>query len=608
MPTDPIAYMSGMIPSVSRGGSWVPGNPHFNARSQAHSSFGYPISHSARSSPALPTPMPLTPPAPMSSGLSPMVPISGHASAAGGVGLHQSYGLVAGESVKSGSGLGGPGPVLHQGWLRAGSEISGSAESLHDERPLSPLAVPDEIRSRSYSRRQPSTASSYYRSQPDLDQPQQPSPYRKLSRHEVSRDREDDHHGAGSTSSASSSCPRPGLARRHTHAHTAQAAILSPKPRRGAGVDLQRSAQLNCRMARLSLHGRGCHTPDPDPSPSPSPMKGPSLSHALLPSNGESVGEGDKSISTSSGRPQPIERRHSSGFSKTRDAPPTPSSLPHGQSHKHGQSAHRAASQLQLPRVRHLSTPHPSPLVPLPSPSTSPSRHTPVHDHEKKNKSHTSPPGSSIRSEILHDRVPTSSCAGGKSKPFPRSHGGSASKRYPHSRNGWDTPTPRSRSGSYSRYDYSPSDTPRRYTATSQGYIPPLSDDEYDRYQAHPAPPPGPGSGTFESRSSPHSPTTSSLAPSTGPDHNTPPLGADVMPAPPKEYIPPAFPKPTRDVAWNRTGPAMKTHGIAWLREGEVGELPQAPKGPRYIVARPPRAETISGGNWWSSGGEGTGA
>lgn len=62
------------------------------------------------------------------------------------------------------------------------------------------------------------------------------------------------------------------------------------------------------------------------------------------------------------------------------------------------------------------------------------------------------------------------------------------------------------------------------------------------------------------------------------------------LPAVRKQYVPPGFPKPTREVPWNREGPAMRTHGVAWLRESEIGEagLPATPKGARWDVARPP--------------------
>ncbi|WVQ93040.1 hypothetical protein IAU59_000104 [Kwoniella sp. CBS 9459] len=620
MPTDPIAYMSGMIPSVSRGGSWVPGQ----FQVQGFSSYGSPTStatipssysapgsvsraSSAHSSPA--SPVLLTPPGP---GPGPAF--------ATGPKMHPRVGFVNGSVDEMGrrtsASVNGGAPVSHHGWLRNGSEgggvsIEGDGNNDGSGSPVAPVGY-SRSRYRSKQHSFPAAADSRYlgTSETSSSSPS-PSPYRKLSEREIPHH---ERHGPDTPSSSSSlgaNQTRPGLARRHTHSPV----VLAPKPRKGLEVDLQRSAQVNCRMARLSLHGPNCHTPDPASSPSPLHGSGsgsrsgspPSLSSPLRPNewNG-SAHHGQSgsrhSVSSSSGASGnggrlSIERRHSSGFSHTKEAPSAPSSLPHSHSHRHQNSNHshadhRLAHQAERQRVRHASTPGPSALVPLPSPSSFPKdrrHHQPDILSPRKN-GQTSPSARSANSRWSKPDFPTPT-----TKPFPRSHMGSV---YNRSRDpDWESSGSGSGFGSRSRSgSFSHSPSPRvsqEYSASSHGYVPPLSHIEYDRYEAHPAPPPGPDSNTFYAHSTPHS-HTGSASGSTSPTGHTPP--------PPKEYIPPAFPKPTRDVKWNRTGPAMKTHGIAWLREGEVGELPHAPKGPRYIVARPPRAERISGGNWWSSG------
>ncbi|RXK37925.1 hypothetical protein M231_04814 [Tremella mesenterica] len=70
-------------------------------------------------------------------------------------------------------------------------------------------------------------------------------------------------------------------------------------------------------------------------------------------------------------------------------------------------------------------------------------------------------------------------------------------------------------------------------------------------------------------------------------------------------YLPMGYPDPTRELAWNREGPPMKRHGVAWLRPDVP--LPDSPSGPRWTQARPPRVDVVMGGGWWESGGEGYG-
>ncbi|WWC72128.1 uncharacterized protein I206_106088 [Kwoniella pini CBS 10737] len=122
------------------------------------------------------------------------------------------------------------------------------------------------------------------------------------------------------------------------------------------------------------------------------------------------------------------------------------------------------------------------------------------------------------------------------------------------------------------------------------GYVSPVDDDLYDPYEAHPA---APVAERSDRQSLPPSQASASLE-----------VGGQSSIV--KQYVPPGFAEPTREVPWNREGPAMKTHGIAWLREGDPQELPTAPKGPRWEVARPPRPENVQGGStWWESGSGG---
>ena len=68
-------------------------------------------------------------------------------------------------------------------------------------------------------------------------------------------------------------------------------------------------------------------------------------------------------------------------------------------------------------------------------------------------------------------------------------------------------------------------------------------------------------------------------------------------------YFPPGYAKPTKNLEWNRDGPAMRTHGVAWKRHNDELVLPDRPKGPRWLQARPPRTTVVTGGGWEQSGG-----
>ena len=172
------------------------------------------------------------------------------------------------------------------------------------------------------------------------------------------------------------------------------------------------------------------------------------------------------------------------------------------------------------------------------------------------------------------------------------------------------------------------------------GYVPPLADDEYDRYSAHPAAatPSSPlyalqgemsgseygGSHHLRGRSPIMAPsaygaglavpsvarhlhagsmsstmTASPAAPQTPSD--LPLMGSD--------YAPLGFPKPTRAIAWNRDGPTMKSPGVAWHRDAPPDvPMSPAPEGPSWQQARPPnygpivpdRASSHSSG-WWEA-------
>lgn len=158
------------------------------------------------------------------------------------------------------------------------------------------------------------------------------------------------------------------------------------------------------------------------------------------------------------------------------------------------------------------------------------------------------------------------------------------------------------------------------------GYISPLDDDPYDRYTAHPAAPTPPRAdqhvNTLPRSPGSHqvSPTVSLLRVPTPPSGGAASVASETRSlargavisetarsmGAPKVYTPLGHPLPKRHLPWNREGPAMRTHGVAWVRQDQVGEngLSVAPAGPRWDVARPPRGEMVTGGTgWWESGG-----
>jgi hypothetical protein len=125
---------------------------------------------------------------------------------------------------------------------------------------------------------------------------------------------------------------------------------------------------------------------------------------------------------------------------------------------------------------------------------------------------------------------------------------------------------------------------PAPATASPGGHFPQFPEDndgDYDRYTAHPAIP----------------------AHSRADSGRQTPLRMDVKTITAAEYRPPCFPPvPSKNLKWNREGPAMKTHGIAWMRDAPEGPLPSGPQGPRWAQARPPNLDLPQDGNWWESG------
>ncbi|GFZ48819.1 hypothetical protein JCM24511_06568 [Saitozyma sp. JCM 24511] len=127
------------------------------------------------------------------------------------------------------------------------------------------------------------------------------------------------------------------------------------------------------------------------------------------------------------------------------------------------------------------------------------------------------------------------------------------------------------------------------------GYVSALSHEGYDRYAAHPAAPAVQSAGN---RTMPNGLATQTSA-----------GGLDDGQVETDEYrdggyLPLGYARPTREIGWNRDGPAMKTYGVAWGRKAGPA-LPDGPRGPSWVQARPPRAELVLGGEWLASGGTG---
>lgn len=141
----------------------------------------------------------------------------------------------------------------------------------------------------------------------------------------------------------------------------------------------------------------------------------------------------------------------------------------------------------------------------------------------------------------------------------------------------------------------SPSARAYMHTHSHSQSTPDSPEEVYDRYSTHPAAPVpdradryvySPSAGSSKSRA-PVSPSPTDMI-----------LVGDA-------YLPVGYARPVKELEWNRDGPAMKTYGVAWKRHTEDLVLPKGPEGPRWVQARPPRVDVLSGGGWWESGGQG---
>ncbi|KAK8853308.1 hypothetical protein IAR55_004012 [Kwoniella newhampshirensis] len=613
MPVDADAYMAGAIPALSRGGSWLPDQalslpqgslppaPQ-SAGLDTPSSFGRPLIRG--SSPFPHSPFPQTPQTPPPSNhylsfplYSPDSPWS--SSSPMGSQRAQSQGLFH-RSPRDG-------PLRHHQWVKvdAGSSVSCTSTSgnwsfdpdMRDARSIGSLPLPQSAsHARSHMSRfdsfppaarvyalpihgdlsldkgrqwekysgspKPMTAEPNYKLAKDpalradiptqltgSSQPNPDSPYRKLRPEEV-----DSHltassylrvpkiknaHPPSPTSRSANEVKRPPIQRRHSAAPH----LVTSKPKFSPEPDLTRSAQLNSRLARLSLQGRDCRTPDPKP-----------VSPQNLSPNTMLKG----------GRPS-MSRRHTSSESTTASSLLT---LPVQPIH------HRVVDQLR--RTRYVSTPHRMSRSDSGYFSTDP--HRPglqcldtsrylEHKDDHRNSPAISPLNLE-KSSLSSERAPPSRAA-----------------------------SPRSRTNSSAVYDVQGH---RERPRIPPGYISPLADDGYDRHSPHPAAP-------VPERAERQLRTTRSHQSSSQPSEAGRQTSQSVS-TKPENYIPIGYARPVNEIPWNRTGPAMKTHGIAWLREGNPEALPDGPEGPRWEIARPPRAGQVLGGGWWQSGGDGTSA
>ncbi|TYJ52895.1 hypothetical protein B9479_006483 [Cryptococcus floricola] len=544
MAIDADSYMEGNIPSLSRGGSWLPASHQMNNGSSSPLSPLHP--GSVHGSSPLTAMFPRTPPGPYGGSIAPgpLVRSPGMPMSPGSMGgsmysgkpmlRHLHGGMAASTAIHGLKRDHAVSPKSHTGWLRAGSEaddrsmpgsayggrsfdgrslVSGahsvSSSSSYHTRQYSHHHFDEHLpaeRGRSWEKNE--GAPRLITREKDYGLRKDPpvkvdgrlrrssevggvtTPYRKLEGHQVQQGAED----------------------YFSRGHTPSQGVLSPKPsrRKASDPDLHRSAQLNSRLARMSLQGRECRTPDPEPS----------------------VGK----------RPT-MSRRHTSHPHSSGESSQAPSSLPLSP------PVHKQLNQIK--RTRHNSTPPP------------PSSTTTSFQDKASDVDFTLQPAPAPRSRASSRSgsvAPTS-----VSRQFPKPHVGTPYK------------PPVSAKG-------------------SMGYIPPLADDPYDRYASHPSTP-TPDYVEKQLASSALSPSSSSTSRLRPPQPKAEKAG---------EYTPPGFPKATKDFPWNRDGPAMKTYGIAWCRDGEADQLPLGPEGPRWTQARPPRADHTMGGGWWESGGEGS--
>ncbi|OWZ33453.1 sulfite reductase (NADPH) hemoprotein beta-component [Cryptococcus neoformans AD2-60a] len=594
MPIDPDAYMAGAIPTLSRGGSWLQGErqlrdstlppSHFHEGSRCGSSPGSNYNPQTPPTPGRsqfgenPFLLPRSPfqrslsisdcalPSIYSDGRPPPMPMLTHlqmdiseASSIHGLNRKQVFG-----------------PLQHHVWLKSSSEADqNSATSRSFDAQFlvsgarsvaSSVSVPQNVRSirsgqhshHHFDKHLPLEQGRSWENhggspkplapEPDSgmkkspcvkldghlrrtsDASNLPTPYRKLSNHRILPpvSSHDDYFPSSPTSNRHDEQ----LAiTKHRYPHSSN--FLPPKPRykKLAEQGLSRSAQLNSRMARLSLAGRECRTPDPEPS-----------------SGGYPTGPHSPLRPSDDGKRPSIGRRHTA--SHVTESTHTPSSLPISP------PIHKTLHQLK--RTRHNSSPH-----------------APTSESSSYNEQAAS--GFTVDFTTSPPTPPRSRTDSNPSTPV--------SKQFPH---------PNTDSPHKTALNSSVAPSERNGPA---GYVSSLFDDPYDRYATHPNAPTPDGIEKLLSLSSSPSPSISK-PPST-------PL-RPLQPKAPKDgdYIPPGFAKPTKNLSWNRDGPAMRTYGIAWKREGDPEKLPEGPEGPRWVQARPPRVDHVLGGSWWESGGE----
>lgn len=269
-----------------------------------------------------------------------------------------------------------------------------------------------------------------------------------------------------------------------------------------------------------------------------------------------------------------------------------------------------------FPARRHTHEPSPAPLVPLPTSGTPYRPTTPKTSAEFRSPhKHVTDPWTSSSSSCKMSSSSRPSLPRRKSTPAHNSSTTSpplaaprtspTKPRYPTNMRQVSHPVPsvstvsditgQSRSSVGDTVDFtSPSGLPRSadfasstlnstiHTGTTDGYIPPLSQIPYDRYAPHPA-----------------SPTTNISSQTPIPFQTQAQSQQRIH----QEYLPPGYADPTREIEWNRDGPAMKTYGVAWKRDVPGGPgLALGPSGPRWVQARPPPERL--GGGWGFSGGE----
>ncbi|ODO11382.1 hypothetical protein I350_00161 [Cryptococcus amylolentus CBS 6273] len=304
MVIDADAYMEGNIPSLSRGGSWLP------ASHQTHNGSSSPLSplhpSSVHGSSPLTATFPRTSPGPYGGSIapgpgplirSPGMPMSPGSASMGGsmysgkpMLRHLHGGMAASTAIHGLKRDHAVSPKSHTGWLRAGSEaddrsmagsaygggsfdgrslVSGaqsvSSSSSYHTRQYSHHQFDEHLpaekgrsweknegaprliaREKDYGLRRDPPVKVDGRLRRSSEVGEVATPYRKLEVHLVQQGAED----------------------YFSKSHTPSQGVLSPKPsrRKASDPDLHRSAQLNSRLARMSLQGRECRTPDPEPS------------------------------------------------------------------------------------------------------------------------------------------------------------------------------------------------------------------------------------------------------------------------------------------------------------------------------------------------------